>query len=610
MLDSFNYTLEDMVEPSDNIFQINNYQRFYVWSAEKVKTYIRDIEATIVRLARDSSSIHYFGQMIFLEKHRDSRGRRIYEVIDGQQRLTTFLLLMAAVKGCSLKIRTDFPTLEAMAKDLEKLCQGYLESAKSEAPTICRLTLAPQDDAYYQAILRHLSSNTDVPKETSPISHEFLYNAQQAIKQELARIISGVGTPGEQLDKLKQFVETAPKKFQIISIVPTAEIYTYQLYQVVNDRGEPLKDSELLKAKSIEVLAENAAYAEEAKGIWNDILSDPGPETEKYLTWCYMSKVGSDKSEPRYYHSYLKYYFRIQDNSALTTEERERFLRNLKGLHEDICLCRKIYRGVWPFENAACQQWQKNVLYNLIVGMKHTLCIPVLISAFRQPDCHGTTTEQNFYKCLELCETFFMLIKGVFRMREDKFKSKYLSAAVSMRGIPCEYRFPQFQNDLKQIEPAIVRRECMDRLQNVAYVPKSTNSTVKYLVILLETYFPTFDATNTPHTDTVPDGTGLVYTELSLEHVYAETALPAIRDEELESQKHKLGNLLPYGRNANSRLKSKSYTDKIPYYRKSRFTTVTNLVETYPTKWSIQEFTSRQQEVCEKLKNLLLRFYD
>lgn len=609
MLNSFNYMLGEIVESCDYIFQINNYQRFYVWSVEKVQTYIDDIEATIARLVRDPSSVHYFGQMIFLEKDLDRRGRHTYEVIDGQQRLTTFLMLISAIKGHTLKLRMDFPDVDAVARELETRCEKYIKSVKSGVPTVNKLSLASQDDAYYQAILHHLSTTTAVPQEVHPISHKFLYTAQLIIRQAIERIINAAESPDEKIAKLSQLVDVASGKFQIITIIPTAEAYTYQLYQVVNDRGEPLKDSELLKAKSIEVLAGDATYTEEAKRIWNDILCDPGSETEKYLAWCYMSKIGSDKSESRYYHAYLKNYFCIRDNAVLTIEEQENYLHNLRGLHEDIRLCRKLARGEWPFENATCQQWQRNVLSNLIVGMKHTLCIPVLISAFRQPNHHGVITEQNFYNCLELCETFFILIKGVFRMREDKFKSKYLSASVNMRIRPLEYRSTQFKNDLKQIEPGTVTHECLGRLQNMAYAPKAANSTLKYLVILLETYLPSFDVNNIPHSNRVPDGTNLVYSELSLEHIYAETALPTFQNEELEAQKHKLGNLLIYGRNANSRLKSKPYVEKIPYYTTSRFTMVTKLVESHPTDWTAHDFILRQQDVCEKLKNLLLRFY-
>lgn len=609
MLDSYDHTLKDMVGSRDWLFEVNNYQRFYVWSIEKVNTYIDDIIATIARLSRDESAVHYFGQMIFLRKGTDRRSRSTYEVIDGQQRLTTFLMLVATIKGVALNLRNSFEEIAHVAQEIENDCQNYLKSSKEGAPTIDKLILAPRDNMYFQQILQSLSTYTAAAKETTPVSHKFLYEAQESILRRVSEIIDHIETPAAKVAKLKNIFEVAAEKFQIVAIIPTAEEYTYQLYQVVNDRGEPLKDSELLKAKSIEVLTGNDTRTEEAKRIWNDILSDPGAETENYLKWCYMSKVGDDKKETRYYHAYLKHYFCIQDNAILTDEEQQKFLQDLQELHKDIVLCRKIAKGIWPFEDSDLQLWQKNVLKNLIVGMKHTLCIPVLISAYRQPAYHGVSTEQNFYKCLELCETFFVLIKGVFRLREDKFKSRYLAASVNMRATPTTYRFSHFREDLKQIDPDDLKQDCLSRLQVLTYAPQATNSVIKYLLILLETYYPTFDAQNIPHTNRVPDGTGLVYSELSVEHIYAESALPQFYDEELEAQKHKLGNLLPYGKRANSMLKSKPYVEKIPYYRGVRLATANALVDAY-TSWSQVEFERRQQDVCVKLNNLLLRFHD
>ena len=449
-----------------------------------------------------------------------------------------------------------------------------------------------------------------MPRETRPISHQCLYSAQLAVKDKLTFILQNLSTPTEKIQKLNQLIKAATESFQITALILKKETYSYQLYQVVNDRGEPLKDSELLKAKSMEVLKENASYINTAKDIWNDILQDPGPDTQKYLTWCYMSKVGSDKGETRLLQSYLKHYFRIPEHTLLSQEEQEQFIQDLKGLHKDIQLCRKLARGEWPFENPTCPNWQRNVLSNLIVGMKHTLCIPVLLSAFHQPTHHGLTTEQNFYKCLELCETCFMLIKSVFHMREDKFKTKYLAAAVHMRETPTAYRFAQFKEELKQIEPVIVKRECLNRLQSMVYTPKTPNSALKYLLILLETYAPAFDAQNNLHLNNIPDGTNLVYSELSIEHIYAENVAAAEADADLEPLKHKLGNLLPYGKNANSRLKSKPYADKIPYYRNSRFLTVQQLIAAHPTTWTGQNCIDRQNDVCEKLQKLLLRYYE
>src|SRR6202012_2540122 len=73
---------------------VPDYQREYVWSEREVTQLLEDIDDQ-----RDSKSEHsYFIGMVLVTP--SSPGH--YEVIDGQQRLTTFFLLL-----CALKYRFD-----------------------------------------------------------------------------------------------------------------------------------------------------------------------------------------------------------------------------------------------------------------------------------------------------------------------------------------------------------------------------------------------------------------------------------------------------------------------------------------------------------------------
>ncbi len=65
VLESTTYLFSEIAGSCDWIFRIDNYQRFYVWTTEKVQTYVNDIEATAIHRTQDPSTVHYFGQMIF-----------------------------------------------------------------------------------------------------------------------------------------------------------------------------------------------------------------------------------------------------------------------------------------------------------------------------------------------------------------------------------------------------------------------------------------------------------------------------------------------------------------------------------------------------------------
>ncbi len=611
MLKSTDRFFGELVSPADSLYKISNYQRFYVWDESKVDTYLNDIIFTLTRRETDKSVMHYFGQTILLETDEDRRGRKTFEVIDGQQRLTTFLMYVACLYGKSAQLAEGHSEIKDTAEAFQKKCINYLQSEKPNAEIVPKLRLSDTDNAYFSSIISSLRSGSKVEKHTSPESHKRLFAAQARICERINIITGAKPSATESLIYMDRILDTAADAFQVVVIRPTEERHTYQLYQVVNDRGEPLTEGELLKAKSIEVLASNTDYVAKARSIWDDILKDPGSKTDEYLKWCYMSKVGAEKSQDRYYRAFLETYFCLSDDTIITEKIQEQFMKDLTDLHRDLQVCRQLDQGIWPYDedSSSVEAWKKSVLSTLIVGRKHKLCIPVLLSAYVQNiGKKAKTAEKNFFSYLEICETFFVLVKGVFAWREDRLKDRYLTAAKKMRDPKEKFQSRQLKLLLAEIDPELVEEECLQKLKNLSYATKGDNSLMKHLCILLETYWPCFDKDGNVYTSRVSDGTNLVYKELSLEHIYPETAPEEIADEDMSANKHRLGNLLIYGKKENSDLKNKPYPLKREAYTKSRFATVSTVGDSIKD-WTYKEFETRHNDICQKLKVLLLRFY-
>jgi uncharacterized protein with ParB-like and HNH nuclease domain len=77
----------------DNFYVVPNYQREFVWGEQEVKKLVDDIYSEFVS-GGDQHQIEYFvGSMVVC-----ARGDGTHEVIDGQQRLTTFWIFFCALK--------------------------------------------------------------------------------------------------------------------------------------------------------------------------------------------------------------------------------------------------------------------------------------------------------------------------------------------------------------------------------------------------------------------------------------------------------------------------------------------------------------------------------
>lgn len=77
-------------------FMVPKYQRAYAWDAEEIEDFIGDLRSCwSIRDERNQARPHFFGGIVSIQLTDASNviGRR-YEVIDGQQRLATFALLL------------------------------------------------------------------------------------------------------------------------------------------------------------------------------------------------------------------------------------------------------------------------------------------------------------------------------------------------------------------------------------------------------------------------------------------------------------------------------------------------------------------------------------
>lgn len=81
------------------LFTIPRYQRAYSWSSRQRKDLFGDIED--VSLEDDEDSIHFMATVVCLRRGRERLGTNVMtklDIVDGQQRLTTLIILLNAIR--------------------------------------------------------------------------------------------------------------------------------------------------------------------------------------------------------------------------------------------------------------------------------------------------------------------------------------------------------------------------------------------------------------------------------------------------------------------------------------------------------------------------------
>ena len=138
----------DLLNNNKTLFRIPVYQRNYDWSEDHCKRLFDDIE----RIINGKTQKHFLGSMVYISSNNNIEGLlHNYVIIDGQQRLTTIMLLLKALSERS-KTLDDNNTFNDI--------NDILYNRNTEAFKL-KLKAAISDDKNFSALLEDRLSEID-----------------------------------------------------------------------------------------------------------------------------------------------------------------------------------------------------------------------------------------------------------------------------------------------------------------------------------------------------------------------------------------------------------------------------------------------------------------
>lgn len=196
----------------DRYFEIPNYQRSYAWKEKQLKDFLDDFSHI------ENYQKYYYGT-ILLQQKEDSDDS--YEIVDGQQRLTTLVIFMYCLinKMKSLRLKED-------AKELER---KYIKYKNNYI-----LKLQDQDDGFFKSYI--LSENNDKIVRTP--AQDNLVFAKEFFTKALEN------TKKEELIGYKSRIQAA--NCLVYSVTDRNE--AAMIFETTNDRGKLLTNLEKTKS--------------------------------------------------------------------------------------------------------------------------------------------------------------------------------------------------------------------------------------------------------------------------------------------------------------------------------------------------------------------------
>ena len=545
---------------SDFWFLVPGYQRSYVWETDNIQDLLDDLWFAYENKPENE---YFLGSLVLKKTNKEDFNE--YEVLDGQQRLTTFFLLMAVLRDISEDER------------LKGVCQNriYQEANPYEGtPERLRIVYEIRDNVegfikeYILEKGRTLNPKIEenIKSDNTSISH--MANAINEMKSFFS---------DKETKQIEGFGVFLALKLIFIYVSTESREDAFRMFTILNNRGIPLTSADSLKSTNIgaiPTIKEQEKYAKK----WEEIEGNLGKDFDRFLSFIRTVLV-KDKARLNLLDEFEKnIYEKEWEEKGITKKgllERGKktidFIERYYDIYDKTILEPKLSSNEY-----------NNLITIMNIGLPSSDWIPPVLlftDKFRE------NRLPDFLRKLEL-----------------KFTSDWLSQYTSTE------RIKNMNEILKEIEK---EGQTVDNLLNNKELFKISKENFenalnrkdfykkKYAKYILLKY----DFLKSSNTALISN-----YRNISIEHI-----LPQNPDEnsqwqrdftenEIEDLKHNLGNLILINGKKNTSLGNLDFILKKERYLKKRIDIFpSGKVFLQETEWKPQSIKDRQKEMIDTL---------
>ncbi|TPH47509.1 DUF262 domain-containing protein [Helicobacter pylori] len=363
-------TINDFFALTGTIFSIPVYQRNYTWEEENCEKLLQDI----VSISQNKKT-HFMGAITYIlhliDDEKSLRQLQEFVIIDGQQRVTTLMLLLKAIET---KIQN-----EGIKKEI-----GNLLNLSGQ-----RLRLKPikSDKEAFDLVMQNRSH------ELQGVSH--IRNNYKFFTKELESYIS----KGYRIEE----IYGAFLRLKIVAIgLELGEDDPQVVFESINATGVQLKGLDLIR---------------------NYLMMGENSENQKHLYdtyWIPLENWLGEKDLNDFIKTYLRIYFEDKVNErerevyyTLKAHHRDNFPDDIQGLMSDMREYGRIYQIFLDRDHHFLERGDSQQLANLrlrikdLIKIKFGVAKPFILRCAREFE-EGKLDYENFYEILQILISYFV----------------------------------------------------------------------------------------------------------------------------------------------------------------------------------------------------------
>ena len=240
----------NIAEVLQAFYAVPDYQREYVWKAEQVEQLLADINAELAENSSPEAPEYFIGSIVVCI---GTGG--VFDLVDGQQRMTTLFLILCALRDRIKTLNEDPPGV------LDRQIADESVDVSGHSKFRYRVDLQYEDsENILVCIADGKLTKTYNPKTRSTTN---IYNAYYVVLRFLE------GEFENDSNKLRSFYGYLTNKVKLIRIRTEDVAKALKIFETINDRGIGLDSMDLLK--NLLFMKANRNEFEKLKTVWKEL---------------------------------------------------------------------------------------------------------------------------------------------------------------------------------------------------------------------------------------------------------------------------------------------------------------------------------------------------
>lgn len=302
-----------------SVFRVPDYQRGFAWGPQQIGDLLSDLEDL------DPGRTHYTGTVVLVKRGEKAKLGELYsqyDIVDGQQRLATIVILLQCLyeqyQELGQMAATD-GTAEEIARTIR---DGYIVKGKTE-----KLVLGKDSSQFFKELIIKVTDVATIPNPRI-MSEQNLFDAKKNVDGYLTKRLGGE-LDSKKLRILDTFIGKITNGLIVNRYVVNNDAEAGVIFEVMNDRGKPLSSADKIKnyliylAYKVEKEEDREhSLAGDINNYWGEIfrnlMASRRSSEDDFLRYHWI--VVTDEQREYDIHRRIKSYIRLKDISGKRVE--------------------------------------------------------------------------------------------------------------------------------------------------------------------------------------------------------------------------------------------------------------------------------------------------